>query len=71
MAVIDSTIEAEGFGHNFERTRKASAEAGKNLATNVMKKPGRTLEIGAQSGRATVSKNTQSAISTIADELKF
>ena len=49
LDVIDDTIKAEGLGHRLEIVGEAFAEAGK-LATNVMKNPGRALEIGAEIG---------------------
>ena len=40
MIVSDNTIQAEGLGDFFKNLGKLSAEAGKKLATNVLKNPG-------------------------------
>ena len=71
MLVSDNTIKAEGLGKFFKNLGKASAKAGKKLATNVLKNPGRALEIGANIGSAAVSRNPKAALSTIPDVIKF
>ena len=71
MLVSDNTIKAQGLGKFFKNLGKASAKAGKKLATNVLKNPGRALEIGANIGSAAVSRNPKAALSTIPDVIKF
>ena len=45
MIVSDNTIQAEGLGSFFKNLGRISARAGRKLATNVIKNPGRALEI--------------------------
>ena len=71
MIVSNDTIQAEGLGKFFKNLGKASAKAGKKLATNVLKNPGRALAIGANIGSAAVSRNPKAALSTIPDVIKF
>ena len=71
MLVSDNTIKAEGLGKFFKNLGKASAKAGKKLATNVLNNPARALEIGADIGSAAVSRNPKAALSTIPDVIKF
>ena len=71
MLVSDNIIQAEGLGKFFKNLGKASAKAGKKLATNVLKNPGRALEIGANIGSAAVSRNPKAALSTIPNIIKF
>ena len=47
MIVSYNVIQAEGLGDFFKNLGKFSARAGKKLATNILKNPGRALEIGA------------------------
>ena len=47
MIVSDNTIQAEGLCSFFKNLGRKSASAGKKLAINVLKNPGRSLEIGA------------------------
>ena len=44
MTVSDNTIEAKGLGSFFINLGKISGEAGKNLATSVLKSPGELLK---------------------------
>ena len=71
MLVSDNTRQAEGSGKFFKNLGKASAKAGKKLATNVLKNPGRALEVGANIGSAAVFRNPKAALSTIPDVIKF
>ena len=43
MIVSDNTIQAEGLGSFFKNLGRISAKAGKKLAANVLKNPGRAL----------------------------
>ena len=71
MFLNDNTIQAEGLGKFPKTLGRNSAKAGQKLAADVMKNPGRALEIGAKIGSAAVSKNTKPALSTIPDVTKF
>ena len=65
MIVSDNTIKAEGLGSFFKNLGKVSSKAGKKLATNVLKNPGRALEIGANIATAAATKNPKAALSTL------
>ena len=71
MTVSDNTIKAEGLSSFFKNLGKISAKAGKKLASNVLKNPGRVLEIGANVGSAFVSKNPKAALSTLPEVINF
>ena len=61
------TTKAEGLGNLLKNLGKASAKAGEKVATNVMKNPGRALEVAvAKIGSAAVSRIPK-ALSTIPD----
>ena len=57
MIVSDNTIKAEGLGSFFKNLGKIFSKAGKKLATNVLKNPGRALEIGANIATAAATKS--------------
>ena len=65
MTVSDDTIQAEGLGSFFKKLGKFSAEAGKKLATNVLKNPARAPEIGATVATAAASGNPKTTLSTL------
>ena len=71
MTVSDNTIKAEGLSSFFKNLGKISAEAGKKLATNVLKIPARALEIGANVATAAASKNPKAALSTLPEVINF
>ena len=71
MTVSDNTIKAEGLGSFFENLGKLSAKAGKKLATNVLKNPGRALEIGANVATAAASRNPKNVLSTLPEVIIF
>ena len=71
MLVSDNTIQAEGLGKFFKNLGKASAKAGKKLATNVLKNPGRALEIGANLATAVATKSPKAALSTLPEVINF
>ena len=62
MIVSDNTIKAEGLGSFFKNLGRVSAKAGKKLATNVLKNPGRSLEIGANIATAAASGNPKNVM---------
>ena len=71
MIVSDNVIQAEGLGSFFKNLGKLSSKAGKKLATNVLKNPGRALEIGANIATATATKNPKAALSTLPEVINF
>ena len=71
MIVIDNTIKAEGLGDFFKNLGKISAKAGKNLAKNVLSKPGRALDLTAKIATAAATKNPKAALSTLPEVINF
>ena len=71
MIVSDNVIQAEGLGDFFKNLGKLSARAGKKLATNVLKNPGRALEIGANVATAGASRNPKAALSALPEVINF
>ena len=71
MIVSDNTIKAEGLGNFFKNLGKVSAKAGKKLATNVLKNPGRALEVGANIATALATKSPKAALSTLLEVINF
>ena len=71
MTVSDNTIKAEELGSFSKNLGKVSAKAGKKLATNVFKNPGRALEIGANVATANASRNPKAALSTLPAVINF
>ena len=71
MTVPDNTIKAEGLGSFFKNWGKISAEAGKKLATNVLKTPGRALEITSNFATAAATKSPKAALSTLPEVINF
>ena len=71
MIVSDNVIQAEGLGSFFKNLGKVSAKAGKKLAKNVLKNPGRALEIGANIATAAATKSPKAALSTLPKVINF
>ena len=71
MTFSDNTIPAKGPEKFFKNIAKTSAKATKKLATNVMKGPARSLEIGAKFGTAVVSNNQKATLSTFTEVINF
>ena len=71
MIVSDNTIKADGLGSFFKNLGKISSKAGKKLATNVLKNPGRALEIGANIATAAATKSPKAALSTLPEVINF
>ena len=71
IIVSDNTIKAEGLGSFFKNLGKISSKAGKKLATNVLKNPGRALEIGANMATAAATKSPKAALSTSPEVINF
>ena len=47
------------------------AEAGKKLANNVLKSPGRALEITSNNATAAATKNSKAALSSLREVIDF
>ena len=62
MLVSDNTIQAEGLGSCFKNLGRSSAKAGKKIATNVIKNPGRALEITSNIATAGATRNPKNAL---------
>ena len=71
MIVSNNTIKAEGLASFFKNLGKISSKAGKKLATNVLKNPGRALEIGANIAPAAATKRPKAALSTLPEVINF
>ena len=71
MTVSDNTIKAEGLGSFFKNLGKISAKAGKKLATNILKNPGRALEITSNIATAAATKSPKAALSTLPEVINF
>ena len=71
MLVSDNIIQSQGLGKFFEILGKASAKAGKKLATNVLKNPGRALEITSNIATAAATRNPKAIASTLPDVINF
>ena len=71
MTVSNNTIKEEGLGSFFKNLGKISAKAGKKLATNVLKKPGRALEITSNIATAAATRSPKAALSTLPEVINF
>ena len=71
MIVSDNTIQAEKLGSFFKNLGRTSAKSGKNLATNVLKNPGRALEITSNIATAAATKNRKTALSSLPEVITF
>ena len=71
MTVSDNTIKAEGLGSFLKNLGKISAKAGKKLASNVLKNPGRALEITSNIATAAATKSPKAALSSLPEAINF
>ena len=71
MVISDNTIQAEGINNFFENRGRNSAKAGKKLATNVLKNPGRALDNTANIATAAASGNSIKIFSTLPEVINF
>ena len=71
MIVSDNMIQAEGLGSFFKNLGRISAKGGKKLATNVLKNPGRALEITSKIATATAPKSPRAALSSLSEVINF
>ena len=69
--VIDNTIQEEGLCSFFKNLGRISAEAGKKLATNVIKNPDRALKKTSNTATTTATKNLKAAVSSLPEVIKY
>ena len=71
MIVSDNVIQAEGLGDFFKNLGKKGLNVSKKMAKNVLKNPGRALEIGANVGSAFASRNPKAALTSLPEVINF
>ena len=71
MTGSDNTIKAEGLSSFFKNLGKISAKAGEKLATNVLKNPGRALEITSNIASGVATRSPRAALSTLPEVINF
>ena len=71
MIVSDNVIQAEGLCDFFKNLGKKGLNVSKKMAKNVLKKPGRALEIGANVGTAFASRNPKAALTPLPEVINF
>ena len=71
MTVSDNTIKAEGLGDFFKNLGKKGLNVSKKMAKNVLKNPGRALEIGVNVGSAFASLSRKAALSSLPEVINF
>ena len=71
MTVPDITTQAEGLAMFFKNSGRNSAKVGKKLATNVLKNPGRALEITSNLATAAATKSPKAALSSLPEVNSF
>ena len=63
MIVSDNVIQAEGLVDFFRNLGKKGFNVPKKIAKNVLKNPGRALEVGANVGTAFATRSPKAALS--------
>ena len=71
ITVSDDTTQAERLGSFSENLGRNSGKACKKLATNLLKNPGRALEITSNIATATATKIPKAALSTLIEVIIF
>ena len=71
MVGSDFTTEVEGLGSFFKKLATISAKAGKKFATNVLKFPGRALEIFSNNATSAATTSPKAALSSILSAISF
>ena len=71
MIVSDNTISAENLGDFLKFFGKRSVEISKLLTENVLKNPGRVVDMKANIGSAAASKNPKAALPTLPEPIGF
>ena len=71
MIVSDNVIQCEGLSVFFKNLGKKGLNVSKKMAKNVLKNPGRALEIGANVGTAFASRNPKAALTSLPEVINF
>ena len=71
MIVVDDVIQAEGLADFFKSLCKKGLNVSKKMAKNVIKNPGRALEIGANIGTAFETRSPKAALSSLPEVINF
>ena len=71
MTVSGNTIKAEGLGGFFKDLGKISAKASTTLATNLLKNPGRALDITANTATEAASRNPKNVKKSLPERITF
>ena len=71
MTVSDNTIQAEGLGDFSKNLGEKGLNVSKKMARNLLKDPGRDLEIGANVGCEFASRNPEAALSSLLEVINF
>ena len=71
MTVSDNTITAKGVGDFFKYLGKIGLNVTKNMAENILKDPGRALDITANIPTAAAARNPNAALSTLQEFITF
>ena len=67
----DNAIQAEGLGDFFKNLGKKGINISKKMAKNVLRNPGRALEIGANVGSAFATRSPKAALSSLPEVINF
>ena len=71
MIVSDNTIKAEGLGDFFKNLCNKGLNVSKKMAKNVLRNPGRALDLTAKITTAAASRNSKQALSTSPELITF
>ena len=71
MTVSDKSIQAEGLGDFFNNLGTKRLNVSKKMAKNVIKNPGRALDITANIATAAASRNPENVLSTLPEVINF
>ena len=71
MMLSDNTIQAEGLSDFFENLGKIGLNVSKKMAKNLLKNPGRALDITANIATAAASRNPKNVMSTLPELITF
>ena len=71
MIVSGNTIQAEGLGDVLKNLGKKQLNVSKKMAKNVLKNPGRALDITANFATSAASRNPKNVMSTLPELITF
>ena len=71
MIVSDNVIQAEGLGDFFKSSGKKGLNVSKKMAKNVLRNPGRALDLTGKIATAAVSKKSEQAPSVLPWSMTF